>query len=157
MDFSLLINRKVTDILIGDTVVLGDYKLPYMKGSNLCQVCSQFGLSKTYTWGGSNSSRWEYLQSLMEFMNEQGRFPELLSYLFSHARFTELNSIGDIDKIHETHRQIVDAAINNINSHLLAERKELRVSNNSFVLFDIDTKTVIETPNVKVVTYQSIY
>lgn len=156
MDFSLLINRKVIDILIGDTIVFGNHKLPYMSGPNLCQLCSQFGLSKTYTWGGANSSRWEYMQSLMEFMNEQGRFTELLSYLFNQARFTELNSLGDIDKINETHRQIVDAAIKNINSHLLAARKELRVSNNSFVLSDIGTKTVIETPKVKVVTYQYI-
>lgn len=156
MDFSLLINRKVIDILIGDTIVIGNYKLPYMRGSDLCQVCSMFGLSKTYTWGGVNSSRWTYMQSLMEYMNKQGRFPELLSYLFNQARFTELNSLGDIDKINETHRQIVDAAIKNINSHLLAARKELRVSNNSFVLSDIGTKTVIETPKVKVVTYQYI-
>lgn len=156
MDFSLLINRKVIDILIGDTIVIGNYKLPYMRGSDLCQVCSMFGLSKTYTWGGVNSSRWTYMQSLMEYMNKQGRFPELLSYLFNQVRFTELNSLGDIDKINETHRQIVDAAIKNINSHLLAARKELRVSNNSFVLSDIGTKTVIETPKVKVVTYQYI-
>ena len=156
MDFSLLINRKVIDILIGDTVVLGSYKLPYMSGSDLCQVCSQFGLSKTYTWGGVNSSRWTYMQSLLVFMNKQGRISELLCYLFDHVRFTNLNSLGDIDKIKETHRQIVNAAINNINAHLLAARKDLRVVNNSFVLIDIGTKTVIDTPNIKVVTYQYI-
>lgn len=156
MDFSLLINRKVIDILIGDTTVLGSYKLPYMSGPDLCQLCSQFGLSKTYTWGGVNSSRWTYMQSLMVFMNTQGRISELLCYLFNHVRFTDLNSLGDIDKINETYRQIVSAAINSINAHLLAARKELRVVNNSFVLRDIGTKTVIDTPKIKVVTYQYI-
>jgi len=156
MDFSLLINRKVIDILIGDTTVLGSYKLPYMSGPDLCQLCSQFGLSKTYTWGGVNSSRWTYMQSLMVFMNTQGRISELLCYLFNHVRFTDLNSLGDIDKINETYRQIVSAAINSINAHLLAARKELRVLNNSFVLSDIGTKTVIETPKIKAVTYQYI-
>lgn len=156
MDFSLLINRKVIDILIGDTTVLGSYKLPYMSGPDLCQLCSQFGLSKTYIWGGVNSSRWTYMQSLMVFMNTQGRISELLCYLFDHVRFTDLNSLGDIDTINETHRQIVNAAINSINAHLLAARKELRVVNNSFVLLYIGTKTVIDTPKIKVVTYQYI-
>lgn len=156
MDFSLLINRKVIDILIGDTVVLGSYGLPYMSGPDLCQVCSQFGLSKTYTWGGVNSSRWTYMQSLLVFMNKQGRVSELLCYLFDHVRFSYLNSLGDIEKINETHRQIVNAAIDNINAQLLAARKELRVLNNSFVLSDIGTKTVIETPKIKAVTYQYI-
>lgn len=156
MDFSLLINRNVIDILIGDTIVLGSYKLPYMSGPDLCQVCTHFGLNKTYTWGGMNSSRWTYMQSLMVFMNRQGRISELLCYLFDHVRFTYLNSLGDLDRINETHRQIVNAAINSINAQLLAARKELRVVNNSFVLLDIGTKTVIDTPKIKVVTYQYI-
>ena len=62
-DFSLLNHRKIIDILIGDTKLFEQYSLPYMSGPDLCQLCTSFGLSKTYTWGGVNGSRWTYMQS----------------------------------------------------------------------------------------------
>ena len=70
-DFSLLNNRKIIDILIGDTKLFEQYGLPYMSGPDLCQLCTSFGLSKTYIWGGVNGSRWTYMQSLLEkYINE---------------------------------------------------------------------------------------
>ena len=155
-DFSLLNNRKIIDILIGDTKLLDQYSMPYMSGPDLCQLCSSFGLSKTYTWGGINSSRWTYMQSLLNFLNKQDRVPDLLSHLFNMARFTELNSLGDVDKIKEVHNNLLIAALNSINSQLLIARKELRIINNSFVLSNIGENSVIETPKIKVVTYQYI-
>ena len=155
-DFSLLNNRKIIDILIGDTKLFEQYGLPYMSGPNLCQLCTSFGLSKTYTWGGVNGSRWTYMQSLLVFLNKQGRIPELLSYLFDMSRFEELNSLGDIDKIKGVHKRILSMALKQMNSHLLIAKKELRINNNSFVLSNIGEQSVIETPKVRIVTYQYI-
>ena len=155
-DFSLLNNRKIIDILIGDTKLFEQYGLPYMSGPNLCQLCTSFGLSKTYTWGGVNGSRWTYMQSLLVFLNKQGRIPELLSYLFDMSRFEELNSLGDIDKIKDVHKRILSMALKQMNSHLLIAKKELRINNNSFVLSNIGEQSVIETPKVRIVTYQYI-
>ena len=155
-DFSLLNNRKIIDILIGDIKLFEQYGLPYMSGPNLCQLCTSFGFPQTYSWGGVNGSRWTYMQSLLIFLNKQGRVPELLSHLFNMSRFEELNSLGDVDKIKDTHKSIISIALKQINSHLLIAKKELRIINNSFVLSDIGEKSVIETPKVRIVTYQYI-
>ena len=155
-DFSLLNNRKIIDILIGDIKLFEQYGLPYMSGPNLCQLCTSFGFPQTYSWGGVNGSRWTYMQSLLIFLNKQGRVPELLSHLFNMSRFEELNSLGNVDKIKDTHKSIISIALKQINSHLLIAKKELRIINNSFVLSDIGEKSVIETPKVRIVTYQYI-
>ena len=96
------------------------------------------------------------MQSLLVFLNKQGRIPELLSYLFDMSRFEELNSLGDIDKIKDVHKRILSMALKQMNSHLLIAKKELRINNNSFVLSNIGEQSVIETPKVRIVTYQYI-
>ena len=76
MDFSLLINRKIIDVLIGDVKLYREYSLPYMSGPALCELSTTFGLSKTYSWGNRgfvNKSRWEYMQDLLKYLNPQGR------------------------------------------------------------------------------------
>ena len=158
MDFSLLINRKIIDVLIGDAKVSGDFSLPYMSGPYLCELSTTFGLAKTYTWGrGSvNLSRWEYMQNLLKYLNPQGRVPELLSYLFQQGRFDNLTGIGDINKVDETYKAIVKGAISAINAQLVIARVELRIVNKRFVLATIGEEVSFETPNVKVINSQYI-
>lgn len=156
MDYSLLINRKIIDVLIGDTRVFDTYRLPYMSGPDLCSLCTTFGLSKTYTWGGGNKSRWEYMQDLLNYLNLQGRVPALLSYLFQQGRFDNLTGIGDIKKVDETYKAIVKGAVDVINAQLVIARVELRLINKKFVLVTIGEEVSFETPNVKVINSQYI-
>lgn len=156
MDFSLLITKPIINVLIGDVDLINGYKMPYMSGPDLCQLCTKFGLQKSYTWGGQNMSRWIYMDELLVYLNKQDRVHELLAYLFTLGRFTELNSLGDIDKINETHRDLLQSALNTINVQLLIAKKELRLVNNRYVLATIGEKVVINTPKVDVVTQQYI-
>ncbi|MDD5816367.1 MAG: abortive infection family protein [Bacteroidales bacterium] len=156
MDFSIIKTRPIIDILIGDTLVLGNYSLPRMSGPNLCELCTQFGYSKSYTWGASNLSRWMYMNELLEFLNKQDRVQDLLSFLFDLSRFDYLKELGDIDRINETHRNIVQSAIVAINKELLVAKKELRIVNSQFVICEIGGKVSIKTPKVNVVTQQYI-
>lgn len=156
MDYALLINRDIIDILVGDTTVYGTYSMPYMKGPELCDLCTRFGLKKTYEWRGANPSRWVYMQDLLEYLNKQGRVGDLLSYLMDMGRFSILNSLGDIDKVKETHKAIVDGAIRSINTQLLIAKKELRIVNNKFVMVAIGDEISFDTPKVKIVTSQYI-
>ncbi|MDY4851593.1 MAG: abortive infection family protein [Prevotella sp.] len=142
--------------MIGDVELLNGYSLPYMSGPDLCKLCTQFGLPKSYTWGGQNMSRWMYMEQLLEYLNKQDRIHELLDYLFTLGRFKELNSLGDIDKVTEIHRALVQSALNAINAELLIAKKELRLVNNRYVLANIGEKVVINTPKVNVVTQQYI-
>ena len=156
MDYKLLINRKIIDVLIGDTKVFASYTLPYMSGSNLCALCTKFGLPKTYTWGGGNMSRWEYMQDLLKYLNPQGRVPDLLSYLFQQGRFENLVGIGDIHKVDETYKAIVKGAIDVINAQLVIARVELRQINKRFAIANIGEEASFETPNVRVINSQYI-
>lgn len=160
MDYSLLINRKIIDVLIGDVKVYEDFTLPYLSGPDLCQLSTTFGLARTYIWGsnrvGANKSRWEYMQDLMKYLNPQGRIPELLSYLMQQGRFENLAGIGDIQKVDETYKAITKEAIASINAQLVIARVELRLVNKTFVLTNIGEDIVIETPKVKIITTQYI-
>ncbi len=160
MDYSLLINRKIIDVLIGNMKLYGDFSLPYMSGPDLCQLSTTFGLARTYTWGnsrvGANKSRWEYLQDLMRYLNPQGRIPELLSYLIQQGRFENLTGIGDIHKVDETYKAIIKGMLDAINAQLVIARVELRLVNKKFVLAGIGEDVVIETPKVKIITSQYI-
>lgn len=159
MDFSLLINRKIIDVLIGDVKLYGEFSLPYMSGPELCQVSTTFGLARTYTWGNrgvANKSRWEYMQDLMKHLNPQGRIPDLLSYLMQQDRFKNLIGVGDIQKVDETYKGVIKSAIDAINAQLVIARVELRLVNKTFVLFRAGEEVVIETPKVKNITSQYI-
>ena len=159
MDCSLLINRKIIDVLIGDVKFYGEFSLPYMSGPELCQVSTTFGLARTYTWGNrgvANKSRWEYMQDLMKYLNPQGRIPELLSFLMQRDRFQNLTGIGNIQKVDETYKAIINRAIDAINAQLVIARVELRLVNKTFVLTKVGEDVVIETPKVKIITSQYI-
>ena len=159
MDFSLLINRKIIDVLIGDVKLYGELSLPYMSGPELCQVSTTFGLARTYTWGNrgvANKSRWEYMQDLMKHLNPQGRIPDLLSYLMQQVRFKNLIGVGDIQKVDETYKGVIKSAIDAINAQLVIARVELRLVNKTFVLTRAGEEVVIETPKVKNITSQYI-
>ena len=160
MDFSLLINRKIIDILIGDVKLYGEFSLPYMSGPDLCNLSTTFGLARTYTWGnsriGANKSRWEYMQDLLKYLNPQGRIPELLSYLTQQGRFENLTGIGDIHKVDETYKAIIKGMLDAINAQLVIARVELRLLNKKFVMAGIGEEVVIETPKVKIITSQYI-
>ena len=159
MDFSLLINRKIIDVLIGDVKLYGEFSLPYMSGPELCQVSTTFGLARTYTWGNrgvANKSRWEYMQDLMKHLNPQGRIPDLLSYLMQQVRFKNLIGVGDIQKVDETYKGVIKSAIDAINAQLVIARVELRLVNKTFVLTRAGEEVVIETPKVENITSQYI-
>ena len=160
MDYSLLINRKIIDVLIGDMKLYGEFSLPYMSGPDLCQLSTTFGLARSYTWGnnrvGANKSRWEYMQDLLKFLNQQGRIPELLSYLIQQGRFENLTGIGDIHKVDETYKAIIKGMLDAINAQLVIARVELRIVNKKFVLAGIGEDMVIETPKVEIITSQYI-
>lgn len=158
MDYNILVTRKIIAILIGDEKVYEEYSLPYLTGSQLCDLCCEFGLSRTYHWGntGTNQSRWMYMQDLMQYLNKHGRMPELLSRLFDIKYFENLSNLSNPKLVTETYNKIVASALNRINTCLMLAQKELRVHKGLFVLVEIGQEPVFTTPKVKVVTRQYI-
>lgn len=157
MDFALLLNKEIIYILNGDVVVFENYKLPYLTGSQLCKLSTKFGFPVVYNRDGSgNKSRWEYMFDLLQFLNTQNRVPELLSYLLSFNRFTDLCDIGNRDEILKTHQSIVEGAIRKINSYLLFSNSELILVNEHFALVELGKRIIIEAPKIKCITNEYI-
>ena len=156
MSFSLLVNRNIIDVLIGNTKVYEDYSLPYLSGPQLCELSTSFGLPKNYVWKGANQSRWEYMQDLLKFLDRQNRVSELLAHLMDMKRFSELTSLKDPELIQCTYDAIAKGAIDAINANLLLSRKELRCIRGMFAIVDIGAELVFKTAKVKVVNLQYI-
>lgn len=156
-EFSILNNRNIIDILIGDKD-FGSFNgvqltLPYMSGPDLCSLCTQFGYPQEYTWGGSNLSRWMYMQDLILFLDKTDKVPLLLAHLFCFSRFENiLKPLNDVEQIKECHEQIIVKALAGINASLMFAQKELKIINNMFVLTELGEIPFIETPKIERIT-----
>ncbi|MBQ7221980.1 MAG: abortive infection family protein [Bacteroidales bacterium] len=148
MDYSLLINKQIIGILIVDTKVYNNYSLPYLSGPQLCDLSTSFGLTITYEWGrdAHNKSRWEYMQDLLTFLNEQGRVPELLSFIMQKKRFDKITGISSVEQFNELYESIIKGAIDAINVQLIFSKVELRFANKKFFLVNVDEEIILDIP-----------
>ena len=134
MSFELLRNRKIIDVLIGDTKVYQEYRMPYYSGPQLCELSTSFGLPQSYSWGGVNLSRWQYMDELLAHTNSIGKTSNLLAYLFDFARFASLDLKDNIEQIKAIYSAIVTEALKVINGNLVFSGYELVVLHNQFLL-----------------------
>lgn len=157
MDFKLLQNRTVYDVLIGDKVVYESYSMPRYSGSQLCELSTMFGLPQMYnTMSGQNLSRWMYMRDLLQHVETNNKTSELLAYLFAFQRFESLNLTETQDEIKTTYNNIVNGAIAKINEKLLFSGAQLQIIRNQFVLSKAGEAIVVEAPKIKNITYQYI-
>lgn len=156
MDFKVLNNRKIIDVLIGDEQVCESYHMPYYSGPDLCELSTMFGLPTTYYKTGGNLSRWMYMRDLLAHVEKHDRTGELLAYLFDFARFESLQLAGTTEQIRDTYKKIVQGALDKINAILLYSGSQLQIVNKQFVLTKAGESVLFEAPQVKTVTYEYI-
>lgn len=156
MEYKLLQNRTVYDILIGDMPVYEGYTMPRYSGPQLCELSTAFGLPKTYAWKGQNFSRWEYMRDLLAYVERNNKTNNLLAYLFAFQRFESLNLVGTSEEIRTTYNNIINGALAKINEKLIFGGNQLQIIRNQFVLSKVGETVVVEAPKVKTVTYQYI-
>ena len=156
--YGLLKTKEIIAILDGDTKY-GDYKfddgtiitvaMPYLSGADLCGISTQFGLPTSYTWGGENLSRWEYLINLLELCIKENRCSDLLSYLFAKKQFSKMLSGHGADEIEKAYKHITETIIQKISGLLYFGGNELTVIGNQFVVRKIGSKAVVQAPQIK--------
>ena len=156
MDFKLLQNRTVYDVLIGDMPVYESYTMPRYSGPQLCELSTAFGLPQVYTMGGQNLSRWMYMRDLLVYVEKNNKTNELLAYLFAFQRFESLNLAGTQEEIKTTYNNIVNGALAKINEKLIFGENQLQIIKGQFVLTKTGEKVVVEAPKIKTITYQYI-
>ena len=163
--FNLLRSKEIIAILDGDTKY-GDYEfedcttvkiaMPYLSGSDLCDLSTLFGLPVTYSWNGGALSRWQYLDNLLEYCIKNNKCSSLLAYMFSLAQFSKvLNGHGETE-IKEAHQTIVSNIIEQINGLLFFGGNELVIIGQNFVIQPIGNKIEIVAPTIKTIDREYI-
>lgn len=156
--FELLRKREILNILDGDKdfgflKINGEpteikISMPYLKGSQLCDISGKFGLATSYGWGGS-LSRWKYLDNLMEHCIKKGKQSDLLAFLFSKEQFADKLMGLSLESIDLAYTQIVISVIDEINKILYFYEGELVEVGGVFSVQKIDFAFTLETPSFK--------
>lgn len=163
--YRLLKTRDIIGILDGDAEY-GEYEfsdgttvkvaMPYLSGPELCGISTSFGLPVEYVWGGSNLSRWMYLDNLMDYCIKENRFSDLLAYLFSKEQFVRVLSGHGADEIDAAYEYITATIIQKINGFLYFGKNELAVVGKQFVVRAIGSKVEVQAPKIKTIDREYI-
>lgn len=163
--YRLLKTRDIIGILDGDAEY-GEYEfsdgttvkvaMPYLSGPDLCGISTSFGLPVEYMWGGSNLSRWMYLDNLMDHCIKKNRFSDLLAYLFSKEQFVRALSGHGANEIDAAYEHITATIIQKINGFLYFGKNELAVVGKQFVVRAIGSKVEVQVPKIKAIDREYI-
>lgn len=156
-NFGLLKTKQIIGVLDGDTPLEENEKytlrMPYLSGPRLCEISEMLGFYQEY----SNLSRWMYLDNLMEYSIKENKVSKLLNYFFSMDNFsTTLNNLSSVSEIKERHKQIVELAIDKINSYLCFGGHELVKAGNNFIIKGVNEEIKIETPRINIIDREYI-
>lgn len=156
--YELLKTKEIIAILDGDTAY-GTHEfedgtsvkiaMPYLSGPDLCGISTSFGLPVTYSWGGVNLSRWQYLDNLMEHCLKQNRFSDLLTYLFAKDQFSKVLAGHGADEINNAYSCIISTIQEKINGILFFGGNELTTIGNQFVVRAVNSRIDVQAPHIK--------
>lgn len=157
--FRQLMNKEVYAILDGDTK-FEEYEfsddcttdaiaMPYLSGPDLCALCSMFGHPMTYTRGGVNLSRWQYLEILFEHCIRMDRCSDLLAHLFEKQRFSNKFMGHDADVIDTAYNSYIRTILGKINGILYFEDNELISDGQQFSIRKIGARVEVKVPVIK--------
>lgn len=157
--YELLRNKEIIEILDGD-MKYGEYEfeddcttvqvsMPYLSGPDLCNLCTMFGLHMTYTWRGTNLSRWQYLDNLLDYCIKENRCANLLAYLFEKQQFSGLLSGHSADVVDKAYEYFVRTILEKINGLLYFGGNELIIIDKQFVVRQIGARVAVQVPKIK--------
>lgn len=153
---NIITNRKIIDILIGDTSVdiieNEEVFLPYLSGSDLVSFSNELGYSTFY----NNSSRWVYMEELIEHLYNKNDVSKLFEKVFSLQHFVNHINGENPAEIKSKHKQLVQSAMRKINGVLLFFEVEIRKSNTGFYIHSTNDSLIIDKKIKSVVTQDYI-
>ena len=150
--FKILLQKDIYELLEGSGSGASlvkfngkEYGMPYYSATMLEELCREFGV--TDTLGGS---RWNYVETLMKYAIENQRCDELFRVLFDETRFTNLQDIEDLDDVDKVYKQIIFAAIKQINHFIRLSGNKLVYIDGHFMIVENGKVPVIDTPKLNV-------
>lgn len=96
-DWNCLKNRKIIDLLIGDSYLKNNptleyLKMPYMKGYQICDFAKSLGLNLIYN--EEKLSRWQIMDKVIDYVVENNKISDFFGRLISKERFEYLVDIA---------------------------------------------------------------
>lgn len=153
-DLVLLTNRKIIDILDGDSELGSfspkykgpkkNFSMPYLSGPVICDIAKSFGTPITY---GTGASRWEYFQKLLTSCIRNQNISNLIEYLFAKHQFKSIFSDLQPDDFEIAYKEITDCALQEINEILSPGNNKLVCINNKYFIQKINEYDSI-TPDI---------
>lgn len=162
MNYDLLKNRKIINILIGDEDIKSTYGLfvngmPKISGPEIFKLAKRFGCDMDYSLG--KLSRWQFYEKLLDYVIENHKLNDFLTYIFSKDNFrdilSELNDIGEMEKFYSDNFWKV---IQKINTILYIDGYELSVVSNYKIIYKKrDEEPVIEVENIEEINNEYVH
>lgn len=144
-DFSILLQRDIYDILIGDADVVLDadpaLHMPYYKGHELISLCCRFGCQTDVS-----QSRWYHMDVLLNYCIAENKISDILSYLFDFSRFRNtVSKIDTCEKKQHMYKLITESALDEINKYLVFDQKKLVKLSNIFQIQDVSAPVIVKS------------
>lgn len=155
--YDVLRTKEIISILDGDAN-FGDYEfddgeivpiaMPYLSGPAICNICTLFGLSKSYS-ADTVQSRWQYFDELIAHCGSRETGEKLLSYLFDRQRFIEKIKHRDRSEFEKAYKTITESIIERINVYLSFSNMEMVALDEGINIKEIGTPIITDSFDTK--------
>ena len=160
-DWSVLKDREIIEMFIGDSVIERDfgtdYKMPYMRGTDICELGIELGISEDY-WDNNSLSRWVYMKDVIDYVIRNNIIDSFFKKLLDLSRFREIRKYDSYKSSRELYYEIINMLMYNINEILVFNKCHIEYNFKTwkFSLIDDESTIRIETENINKIDRQYI-
>lgn len=158
-DWNVLKNRKIIDLIIGDSIIKDDfvfqYKMPYMSGNNILEFSKKLGKED---FSGEKLSRWMYMSELLEYTIEKNIMNLFFKELFNLRRFRNINLPNDsFYNANMVYWEILHGFFNKVNEELFYDECHIEYDTKTWDISLIDEENEIILSTEKITNIDKNY
>ncbi len=158
-DWNVLKNRKIIDLIIGDSIIKDDfvfqYKMPYMSVNNILEFSKKLGKED---FSGEKLSRWMYMSELLEYTIEKNIMNLFFKELFNLRRFRNINLPNDsFYNANMVYWEILHGFFNKVNEELFYDKCRIEYDTKTWDISLIDEENEIILSTEKITNIDKHY
>lgn len=160
-DWNLLKDREIIDLMIGDSKIKNDifidYKMPYMRGIDICNFGKEIGIDVSY-WDKGKLSRWMYMEKVIDNVIKEKKVSLFFKELLNLKRFRGIGEIDHYKSANELYWESINNFMVKINEILFFEKCHIEYNLETwlFVLVDDEEESIIESESIDKIDKQYI-
>lgn len=160
-DWNILKDKEIINLIIGDKTVGDDlfyqFRMPYMKGQEICEFSSKLGFSQDY-YKDDKKSRSKYMECLIDYVIKNDMINIFFKELIKLKRFRSIDTSGSFYDANTIYWKIVHGFFSSINQILFFDECHLEYDLNAyeFSLIDDNKEISLKAEKIKKVDRQYI-